>query len=187
MKQWYVKEFIIVQTEALWCPCDYGQVFSETTSLLKHEPLLHGTLAVNIITWTNSLSFPSISVLPLPYPPSLIPSLSIFPKISVAQHQIFFGYGPLPEEGYGVGFIPQDDQILFGISSFRHAQHPDTGTKQYIQKLRESMTEMHDIMMATGSHTSKLWYQWPSQCPSVVIVTIAIVSCAWLLSIISML
>ena len=69
---------------------------------------------------------------------------------------IFQAYGCMAEEGYGVGFIPQDDQILFGISSFHHAQHPDTGTKQYIQKLRDSMTEMHDIMVATGRHTSKL-------------------------------
>ena len=69
---------------------------------------------------------------------------------------IFQGYGRMVEEGYGVGFIPQDDQILFGISSFRHAQHPDAGSKQYIQKLRESMTEMYDIMVATGGHTSKL-------------------------------
>ena len=89
------------------------------------------------------------------------PSLSFFclpnfPKIPVAQHKIFQSYGAWVEDGYGVGFIPQDDQILFGISSFRHAQHPDTGSKQYIQKLRDSMTEMHDIMVATGGHTSNL-------------------------------
>ena len=69
---------------------------------------------------------------------------------------MFHCYVPLVEDGYSVAYIPQDDQILFGISSFHHGQHPDTGSKQYIQKLRDSMAEMHDIMVATGGHTSKL-------------------------------
>ena len=55
---------------------------------------------------------------------------------------------PLVENGSSVGFVPQDDQLLFGISSFHHAQHPDTVSKHYIQKLRESMREMHNVMVA---------------------------------------
>ena len=88
--------------------------------------------------------------------PSFLFTFSLFQKVSVAHHRMFHCYVPLVEDGYSVAYIPQDDQILFGISSFRHGQHPDTGSKQYIQKLRESMTEMHDIMVATGGHTSKL-------------------------------
>ena len=60
----------------------------------------------------------------------------------------------------GEGFVPQDDQILFGISSFHHVQHPDSGSKHYIQKLRESMREMHIFMVVTRKLTSKLWFQW---------------------------
>ena len=83
-------------------------------------------------------------------------TFSLFQKVSVAHHRMFHCYGPLVEDGYSVAYIPQDDQILFGISSFRHGQHPDTGSKQYIQKLKDSMTEMHDIMVATGRLTSDL-------------------------------
>ena len=100
---------------------------------------------------------PFIPVLSLPLPlPFPFLSLPIFQKVPVAHHRMLPCYGPLVKDGYSVAYVPQDDQILLGISSFRHGQHPDTGTKQYIQKLRESMTEMHDIMVATGRLTSNV-------------------------------
>ena len=88
--------------------------------------------------------------------PSFLFTFSLFQKVSVAHHRMFYCYVPLVEDGYSVAYIPQDDQILFGVSSFHHGQHPDTGSKQYIQKLKDSMTEMHNIMVATGGLTSKL-------------------------------
>ena len=129
----------------LWC-----------SSYWSHQHLHHGMLPII----TSNYFLPVYSSLHscCPSPLSPIPYLPIFQKIPVAHHKIFQCYGAWAEDGYGVAYIPQDDRILFGISSCRHAQHPDTSTKQYIQKLRESMTEMHDIMVATGGHTSKLWF-----------------------------
>ena len=98
-----------------------------------------------------------LKLINLPLSPLPLLSHSLPPlKIPVANHIVFTCFGPSVEDGYGIGFIPQDDQILFGISSFHHAQHPDTGSKQYIQKLKEFMREMHNVMAATRGLTSTL-------------------------------
>ena len=138
-----------------------------------------GYLKLSNLPFSPSLSF--IPVFPLFSPPCFLFLTSL--KIRVDHHKVFQCFGPFAKDGYGVGFIPQDDLVLFGISSFHHAQHPDTGSKQYIQKLRESMMEMHNVMATTRRLTSKLWFQWHSY-SSVVIVTVSIVTSASLLSII---
>ena len=141
--------------------CDYGQVLSKTTSFLKPPTFAPWYIACIVTSnWLTSLSpppflHPCSPLLLSPFSP--IPYLPILPKIPVTHHKVFTCYGPLVEDGYGIGFIPQDDRILFGISSFHHTQHQGTGSKQYTQKLRDSMREMHHIMVATTRLTSKLW------------------------------
>ena len=175
---WCRQETIIMKSDMLWCPSDHNQELSETFAPWYTAC---GYLKLINLPFPPPLLHPCFPSLLSPF--SLIPYLPFFPKIPVAHHKVFQCYGPLVEDGYGVGFVPQDDQILFGISSFHHAQHPDTGSKHYIQKIRECMMEIHNIMATTRRLTSKLWFQWHSY-SSVVIVTVSIVTSASLLSII---
>ena len=65
MKQWCVKEFFIVQTEALWCPCDYGQVFSDTTSMNLYSMVHWLSLYLKLIYLPSLPSLFSLSPIPL--------------------------------------------------------------------------------------------------------------------------
>jgi len=58
------------------------------------------------------------------------------------------------EDGYGVCYNPQENQILFAVSSFRRC--PDTDSLLYGKKLMESLREMQYVMTATRGLNSKL-------------------------------
>ena len=78
-------------------------------------------------------------------------SVSSLSQVSSPQHDIVGCHFSYAEDGYGVCYNLQDDQVIFSIASFHH--YHDTDSQQYGQALMESLTEMHNVMMAARTLT----------------------------------
>lgn len=74
-------------------------------------------------------------------------------QVPVADHHVFLCFGAVVEDGYGVCYNPQESQVIFCVSSFKH--HHDTDSLLFGAKLLESMRDMHKVMAASAI-TAKL-------------------------------
>ncbi|KAH9507364.1 hypothetical protein Btru_057910 [Bulinus truncatus] len=77
-------------------------------------------------------------------------------KLSTSQvasrFKAYLCFGPVVPDGYGVCYNPQDDQLIFSISSFNNS--PVTNSETFSQSLTESLVDMKSLL---ASHpTSKL-------------------------------
>ena len=62
------------------------------------------------------------------------------------NHVILPCFGPVVPDGYGICYCPQEKQIVFTISSFRSC--PDTDSLKFMEKLAETMREMHAVILS---------------------------------------
>ena len=58
-------------------------------------------------------------------------------------------FGAVVEDGYGVGYNPQESQVIFCVSSFKH--HHGTDSLLFGAKLLESMKDMQGVLAASAA------------------------------------
>ena len=63
-------------------------------------------------------------------------------------------FGAVVPDGYGVCYNPQENNIIFSISSFHSC--PDTDSLLFVIKLKESLKEMKETILKAGTPNSKL-------------------------------
>ncbi|MEO1330428.1 MAG: choline/carnitine O-acyltransferase [Pseudomonadota bacterium] len=55
-------------------------------------------------------------------------------------------FGPVTYEGYGIGYVIQNDTVTCHVSS--HRSHPDTGSRKFVAELRKAFGEMRGLLEA---------------------------------------
>jgi len=56
----------------------------------------------------------------------------------------FFGFGPVCDQGFGVGYIIKEDLVHFMVSSRRRQ------TERYTLELARALSDVHDMLIATA-------------------------------------
>ena len=67
---------------------------------------------------------------------------------------IFIGFGAVVPDGYGVFYTPQQDKFLVSVSSYRSC--PTTDSMVFGDKLKESLGEMRNMLVATRGPRAKI-------------------------------
>lgn len=65
----------------------------------------------------------------------------------------FMCYGPLTMDGYGCCYSPRNNDIYFGLSSFR--SNPETSTPKFRKSLEESLLLMQQLLVKVGEQPVK--------------------------------
>ena len=78
----------------------------------------------------------------------------LYPKVPIAQYKIFLCFGAVVPDGYGVCYNPQEDQLLISISSYY--SNRETDSILFANKLKESLIEMKEAILAAKMPDSKL-------------------------------
>lgn len=71
-----------------------------------------------------------------------------------SRYDAFMCYGPLTADGYGCCYSPKDDDMWFGISSFKSCK--ETDTKTFRDHLKAALDEMFDVLCKGSKTSSKL-------------------------------
>lgn len=71
-----------------------------------------------------------------------------------SRYDAFMCYGPLTADGYGCCYSPKNDDMWFGISSFRSC--PETDTRTFRDHLRAALDEMFEVLSKVSATASKL-------------------------------
>ncbi|XP_058445312.1 carnitine O-acetyltransferase [Malaya genurostris] len=72
-----------------------------------------------------------------------------------SRYDAFMCYGPLTADGYGCCYNPKEDDMWFGISSFK--SNPATDSKVFRDYLRQALDDMFDVLSkAAPGVSSKL-------------------------------
>lgn len=78
-------------------------------------------------------------------------------RLSTSQvasvYDAFMCYGPLTMDGYGCCYSPRNNDIYFGLSSFRSCS--DTSTEKFKKSLEESLQIMHQLLVKVGEQPIK--------------------------------
>ncbi len=75
-------------------------------------------------------------------------------QVPVPNSNLFLTFGAVVEDGYGVCYNPQEDQLLLAVSSWHH--YPNTDSQLFGSRLAESLREMKDVLVASKGLSSKL-------------------------------
>ncbi|XP_067132443.1 choline O-acetyltransferase-like, partial [Centruroides vittatus] len=77
-------------------------------------------------------------------------------RLSTSQlpttYDIKVGYGPVVPDGYGCSYNPEENRIVFCISSFKNA--PSTDTEKFAQNLHASLMELKELCKKKRSRTA---------------------------------
>jgi len=71
-----------------------------------------------------------------------------------SKYNAFMCYGTLTQDGYGCCYNPRNDDMWFGISSLH--SDPSTSSESFRRCLKESLIEMHDVLVKAGVPKAKL-------------------------------
>jgi carnitine O-acetyltransferase len=78
-------------------------------------------------------------------------------RLSTSQvasvYDAFMCYGPLTMDGYGCCYSPRNNDIYFGLSSFR--SNAETSTPKFRKSLQESLQLMQQLLMKVGEQPIK--------------------------------
>ena len=66
-------------------------------------------------------------------------------QVALAEHEIFLFFGAKVPNGYGVCYNPQNNRVIFAVSSLRSC--PETDSQVFGAKLMESMREMQAMLV----------------------------------------
>ena len=75
-------------------------------------------------------------------------------QVPVADFSIFLCFGAVVPDGYGVCYNPREKQTLLAVSSYRSC--PETDSARFLEKLKESLLEMKDVMLTAKGLSAKL-------------------------------
>lgn len=71
-----------------------------------------------------------------------------------SRYDAFMCYGPLTADGYGCCYNPKDNDMWFGISSFKSNPVPDS--KAFRNALQQALNDMFEVLSKGGAPASKL-------------------------------
>lgn len=71
-----------------------------------------------------------------------------------SRYDAFMCYGPLTPDGYGCCYSPKNDDMWFGISSFKSC--PETDSRTFRDCLKQALDEMFEVLCKVSATASKL-------------------------------
>lgn len=69
-----------------------------------------------------------------------------------SRYDAFMCYGPLTPDGYGCCYSPKDDDMWFGVSSFKSC--PETDSKTFRNHLKAALDEMFEVLCKASAATA---------------------------------
>ena len=75
-------------------------------------------------------------------------------QVPCSNYDVFLTFGAVVPDGYGVCYNPQETKLLVAVSSFRSC--PQTDSMVFSSKLKESMHDMRDMLVATKPLKAKM-------------------------------
>ncbi|CAL1534831.1 unnamed protein product [Lymnaea stagnalis] len=98
-------------------------------------------LGLKLIAVENGMNVPEL-FMDLSYKESTHYRLSTSQVAS--KYSSFLCFGPVVPDGYGICYNPQDNQLIFSISSFNNS--PQTNSGQFSQSLTKSLLDMQTLL-----------------------------------------
>jgi carnitine O-acetyltransferase len=65
-----------------------------------------------------------------------------------SKYEAFMVYGPLTKDGYGCCYSPRDQDMFFGISSFKSCS--ETDSERFKKTLEECLQHMFELLSRAG-------------------------------------
>ncbi|KAH8352322.1 hypothetical protein KR084_003436, partial [Drosophila pseudotakahashii] len=75
-------------------------------------------------------------------------TFQLFTSQVATSHEGFMAYGPLISDGYGVCYNPQEEKIIFAISSWKTC--PEISPTKYGKAIKSSLNAMRRLILETG-------------------------------------
>ena len=75
-------------------------------------------------------------------------------QVPCSNYDVFLTFGAVVPDGYGVCYNPQESKLLMAVSSFKSC--PQTDSAVFSSKLKESMRDMRDMLVATNPLKAKI-------------------------------
>ncbi|KAL3872104.1 hypothetical protein ACJMK2_040057 [Sinanodonta woodiana] len=112
-----------------------------TNQAVNGEGIDRHLLGLKLIARENGMNVPALHM-------DTAYSTSTHWKISTsqvpAQSESVLVFGPVVPDGYGICYNPQEQQILFGVSSFNNCK--DTFSEQMAANLRKALLDMRNVL-----------------------------------------